>query len=170
MSTTRDFREHEFDARRVDAAGRNVASHAYWRLYAVENLLRVFVHSVLTAELEPDDWWTLTASQKMKESVASKKADYASQPHHSKPGKHDIYYILLSELTKIITIHRNLFEPVVGNFDALILRLEDIRLPRNIVGHANWPSKEDRALIGSLHKELQLLLGRLPKEIEILVP
>lgn len=160
MPATNDFRPYAFDSRRVDAAGKNVGQHVYWKLYAIENLVRVMVHSVLTVQIS-QNWWTVAVDRKIQGSVTKKKLDYASQPWHSTPGKHDVYYTFLSDLSKIMTANSHLFLPVIPDIHQWIARIEQIRLPRNIVGHMNWPHKTDRQRIDVFYSDLNQLLHRL---------
>lgn len=161
MAATNDFRDYAFEPTRIDAAGRNVAQHVYWKLYALENLVRVMVHSILSAEVKPLDWWVVAVAGKIKGDVTYRKSEYATRPAGSKPGNHDIYYVFLPDLTKIITANSHLFRPLIPDIDAWVVRMEQVRLPRNIVCHMNWPNKADRQLISVLYTDLQRLLDRL---------
>jgi hypothetical protein len=64
-------------------------------------------------------------------------------------------------LSKIITANSHLFRPVIPDIDQWIARLEQVRLPRNIVGHMNWPHKTDRQRINVVHADLQQLVQQL---------
>lgn len=158
-----DFRTYAFDRARVDAAGRNIGSRVYWKLYAIENLLRVLVHSVLTAQAGAN-WWTVTVEPKLRRRVADRMKEYASRPWHSTPGKHDVYYTFLSDLSKIITVNSHLFKPIIPDIDQWVARIEQVRLPRNIVGHMNWPSTTDRQRIDVCHADLQQLVQQLASQ------
>lgn len=136
MPSVSDFRTYAFDRARVDTAGRNIGRQVYWKLYAIENLLRVLVHSVLTLQVGAN-WWTVTVDPKLQQRVTYHMKEYASSPWHSTPGKHDIYYTFLSDLSKIITVNSHLFKPIIPDIDQWIARIEQVRLPRNIVGHMN---------------------------------
>ena len=52
-----DFRQSPFDVQRVQASGRHVGRNVYWKLYTIENLVRVVVHSVLSAQINAG-WWS----------------------------------------------------------------------------------------------------------------
>jgi hypothetical protein len=160
MPTVSDFRGYAFDHVRVDAAGRNIGGRVYWKLYAIENLFRVVVHSVLTAQAGVN-WWSIAVDPKLQNQVASRMKGYASRPWHSTPGKHDIYYTLLSDLNKIVAANSHLFKPIIADIDQWIARLEQVRIPRNIVGHMNWPSQIDRQRIDVCYADVQQLLRHL---------
>jgi hypothetical protein len=50
---------------------------------------------------------------------------------------------------------------VISDIDAWIARIEQVRLPRNIVGHMNWPNKVDRQRIDVVYADLHQLVQRL---------
>ncbi len=159
MSAVKDFRNYAFDATRVDAAGKNIGQRVYWKLYAIENLVRVIVHSVLSVQVGIS-WWGQAVDPSIHSQVQRRKSDYATHPWHSSPGGHDIYYAFLSDLNKIISANSHLFLPVIPDIDAWIARLEQVRLPRNVVGHMNWPSSIDRQRIDVVYADLHQLIRK----------
>lgn len=160
MAAIKDFRQYVFDPSRVDAAGKDVARNVYWKLYAIENAIRVIAHSVLSIQIGAN-WWTAAVDAAIQGNVNRRKLEYASQPWHSTPGKHDVYYAFLTDLSKILAAHSHLFKPVIPDINSWIARIEQIRLPRNIVGHMNWPHKTDRQRIDVFYSDLQALLQHL---------
>lgn len=155
-----DFRTAAFDLGRVDSSGKHVGHTVYWKLYAIENIVRILIHSVLAVQINPN-WWATAADAKLQGRVTSFKANYAQRPWHSTPGKHEIYYTFLSDLVELLRANSNLFLPLIQDIDQWILRLEQIKLPRNIVGHMNWLSLTDRKRIDVLHADIQALLRQL---------
>lgn len=160
MPTPTDFRAHVWDPARVDAAGKYVARQVYWRLYAIENLARVLIHSVLTVQVGAD-WWQLSVDPGIQKGVTGRQAGYQGKPWHGTPGKHEVYYAHLSELARIMLTNSHLFAPVIPDIDQWILRIEQIRLPRNIAGHMNWLDAIDRKRIDVFHSDFQALLRQL---------
>jgi hypothetical protein len=140
-----------------------VGGHVFWKLYAIENLLRVLVNSILAAQIGKD-WWDLAVDPAIINSVARRKKDYEQSPWHSSPGGHNIYFAFLSDLGKIMLSNSHLFLPNVSNTDAWIARIEQVRVPRNVVGHMNWPSSIDRKRIDVFHADIHMLLGHLSKQ------
>lgn len=172
MSGVTDFRGLPFNIAKVDSSGREVGRRAYWKLYAIENLYRVVIHSVLTAQVARS-WWAVAAGTTLQDQVAARRGLYAAKPWHSTPGKHDIYYTFLADLNKIVAAHRHLFLPVIPDIDTWIARVEQIRLPRNIVGHMNWPNAADRKLIDGCYQGMRGLLQRLGRPgsgVAVLIP
>lgn len=160
MPAVADFRGHAFDAAKIDSCGKDVGRKLYWKFYAVENVIRVVVHSVLTAQVGPN-WWTVAVDPDTQKQVARFRAQYATQPWHSTPGRHEIYYTFLSDLSEIIRANSHLFRPLIADIDAWIARIEQVRLPRNIVGHMNWLSTTDRKRIDVFYDDLQQLVKQL---------
>ena len=160
MPKVADFRNYAFDRAKLDASGKDVWRKVYWKLYAIENLVRIVVHSILTAQIGAN-WWTTAVDPSLQGQVRSRRASYSIQPWHSTPGKHEVYYIFLSDLNKIITPNSHLFEPHIRDIDQWIARIEQIRIPRNIVGHMNWLSTVDRTRIDVFYADIQHLIARL---------
>ncbi len=158
-----DFRSQAFDATKIDSCAKDVGRKVYWKLYAVENLLRVVVHSVLTAQYGVN-WWTVAVHPDTQAQVTRFMSQYAKQPWHSTPGRHEIYYTFLSDLNSIITANSHLFRVVIPDVDQWIARIEQARLPRNIVGHMNWPHITDRQRIDVLYADLQALVKHLGRQ------
>jgi hypothetical protein len=170
MAMVRDFRRYGFAANRIDRCGHYIADESYWKLYAVENTVRVVINSVLNIELGPS-WWSVVLSPTLARNIQRFRGHYSSRPRHASPGRHDIYLVFLSDLNQIIRIHSNKFRPVIPDVDRWIARLEGIRLPRNLVGHMNFPNYYDRERISNAYVRLPMLLSRLrDKGIPILIP
>lgn len=160
MSSSGDFRAYAFDVTRVNYSGRDIGHTVYWKLYVLENLIRVVVNSVLSVQANRD-WWNTTVDPNMRGSINGRKKDYAKDPRNTTPGSHDIYYAYLSDLGKIIATNSHLFEPIIKDIDTWVVRIEQIRIPRNIVGHMNWPSKPDRQRIDDFYSDFHQLVQKL---------
>ncbi len=163
MAAATDFRAHVFDGARVDAAGRDIGRRVYWKLYAIENLVRVVVHSVLTAQAG-SNWWSIAVDPGLRKRVGDRIKQYSIRPWHGAPGRHDIYYTFLSDLNKVMTANSHLFKPLIPDIDQWIARIELVRIPRNVVGHMNWPSATDRQRIDVCHADLQHLVQQLANQ------
>ena len=112
MPPVTDFRGAAFNATRIDSCGRDVGRRVYWKLYVIENTIRVIVSSVLTIQIG-STWWATAADKRIQQQVQHFKTLYAQAPWHSAPGNHDIYYTGLSDLGEIIRANRNLFLPLM---------------------------------------------------------
>lgn len=160
MARAADFRRHAFDLGRVDSGGKDVGRNVYWKLYAIENILRVVIHSVLSVQINAN-WLNVAVDPTVLGRVAKFRGDYAATPWHSTPGTHDVYYLFLSDLNKIISANSHLFKPSIPDIDNWISRIEQINKPRNIVGHMNWLTTTDRKRIDVMYDDLQHLTNRL---------
>jgi len=160
MAGVADFRTAQFAVDRVDSCGKHIGRGAYWRLYAIENLFRVLVHSVLSNQLGPD-WWDTAVSPSVRSEAQRSRNSYSARPWHSQPGSHDIYFTTLSQLTEIIRVNSHQFEPVVSDIHQWIVKLEQIRLPRNVIGHMNFPTLTDRRRIEVLYADCRVLMAHL---------
>lgn len=170
MARVRDFRKSRFVEASAERCGHYVADQAYWKLYVIENTLRVVINSVLSIQVGPN-WWSTVLDPKKARSIQQFRASYTSRPKHASPGTHDIYLTFLSDLNKIIQLQSDKFRSVIPDVDRWILRLEAIRLPRNLVGHMNFPNYYDRDKINTVYSRLPALLEQLrTKRIPIQVP
>lgn len=160
MPVVGDFRNFVFDCSKVDTSGKDIGRKVYWKLYAIENLIRILVHSVLTAQAGAN-WWTVAVDPTIQGQVRNRMDEYARYPWHSTPGSHDIYYAFLSDLNKIIVANSHLFKPIIQDIDQWVARIEQVRLPRNVVGHMNWPSATDRQRIDVFYADVQHLMNQL---------
>lgn len=169
MPSVKDFRLSAFSVAGVRASGQNVGRTVYWKLYAIENLMRVIVNSVLAAQIGPN-WWAAAVDPKLQGKARGFQAKYAAQPWHTAPGTHDIYYLDLADLNEIMRANSNLFVPVIPNVDQWIARIEQIRLPRNVVAHMNWPSPTDRSRINVVYSDIQSLANQLSSALALAIP
>jgi len=157
-----DYRTKPYHFARVGDSGKYLGRVAYWKLYVLENSIRVVLHSVLSVQIDPA-WWTKAADNDIQKNARKARRQYSNKPQHTSPGIHDIYFVYLSDLTKIMRQNSHLLAPVVPDVDKWVVRLEAIRIPRNIVGHMNWLNEHDKKLINSTYFELKALMKRLSR-------
>lgn len=170
MPLVRDFRNFHFNQPRVDRCGKFVGRHVYWKLYSIENLVRIFIHSILTAQIN-GRWWDVAVDPKIQRKAQNIRRQYVQTPGNTLPGSHDIYCIFLTDLSKIIGANSNLFLPVIADIDQWIVKLEGIRLPRNLVSHMNFLNQTDRQRIDNTYKEFLTLLSEIEEAgITLLIP
>ena len=170
MPLVRDFRNASFKLERIDRCGRQVGSKLYWKLYAIENTLRVVVNSVLTLQLGAN-WWDVAVDPNVVSKASRFRTHYAARPRNANPGVADIHLIFLSDLTEILRANSHQFLPVVTDTNNWIAALEAIRVPRNLVGHMNFPNAFDRGAIDSAYSQLPSLINQLTTNgVPILIP
>ena len=170
MPAAQDFRSVAgFDAKSIDDAGRHIGRNVYWRLYAVENLMRVIIHSVLHAQIG-STWWGVAVDQNLQKKAERFRTNYTKKPWHSSPGSHHIYYIDLLDLNEIVRVNSNLFLPIIPDVDQWMARIEQLRLPRNVVAHMNWPHETDRQRIQVFYQDLQALCSQVAERVTLSVP
>jgi hypothetical protein len=171
MPATKDFRTvSPFDLAGVDKAGRSVGHMVYWKLYAIENIVRVVIHSVLSVQITQGSWWNTAVSPPLQKKAANFHNRYLKKPWHSSPGNHGIYYLDLRDLNEIIRPNSHLFRPIIPDIDQWVAKIEQIQLPRNVVAHMNWPNPTDRMRIHVLYQDVQHLATSLAKTVLLSVP
>lgn len=169
MPKVKDFRLASFDAHRLSSAGKYIGRQTYWKLYAIENIFRIIIHSVLSPEI-PGSWWDTAVDETIRKKAASFKNNYLKRAWHGKPGTHDIYYIDLKDLAEIIRVHSHLFITVIPDIDKWMVGIEDLRLPRNVVAHMNFPSENDIKRIDVFHNDCLALLAGVGSRIPLQIP
>lgn len=142
MPASADFRRGPYSERRVRTAGAHLGRTSYARLYAAENLLRIIIHSILDAQIG-SGWWNKAVSRPILNDVEGIKRPYSLNPGMTPAGPHDIYYTQLKHLGEIIRSNRVHFDPLIPNLDDLLVEIEHIRAPRNLVSHMNYPARKD---------------------------
>jgi hypothetical protein len=170
MPRVRDFRNASFKLDRIDTCGRFVGSKLYSKLYTIENIVRIVVNSVLTLQLGAN-WWSVAVDPDVVSKAARFRAHYAARPRNASPGVEDIHLIFLSDLTEILRANSHQFLPVITDTNNWIAALEAIRVPRNLVGHMNFPNAFDKAAIDSAYAQLPSLMNQLTtSHVPILIP
>src|SRR5689334_15572658 len=112
MPVVRDFRNYSYRSDRIDRCGRDIGSKLYWKLYAVENTIRIVIHSVLTAQFGPN-WWTAAVDPKIVAKASRFRATYVAKQKNANPGLSDIHLVFLSDLTDILRVNNHLFGPII---------------------------------------------------------
>jgi len=158
MPVAPDFRITKFSVDNVKRSGSSVGRNFYWKLYSVENYYRVIIHSVLSAQLGRN-WWLIAADPEIQKKAKAFKKRYLAHPWYTQQGGHDIYYIDLNDLNEIARANSNLLEPIINDVDQWILRVETIRLPRNVIAHMNFPNNTDQSRINILYQDFRHLIN-----------
>jgi hypothetical protein len=170
MASVVDYRTLPFSVESVNASGLSLGRTAYRKLYAIENTLRVIIHSVLTAQIGPG-WWEFAVDPKFRKKVSDVRDGYRDLLGRAPVGRHDLYYTFLPDLNRIIRPNAHLFPPAVPDVDEWIVRIERLRLPRNLVGHANWPTAAAARTIQRTHEAARAAVQSVTQSgIPLLVP
>lgn len=170
MAVASDFRSAAvFELPLVGTSGKYIGRNIYWKLYAIENIVRVIIHSVLSVQINTN-WWTTATDPKLQKDALNSRQKYSTRPWHAAPGNHDIYYVNLSDLNNIIRANSHLFIPTIPDIDQWMARIEQIRLPRNVVAHMNWPHQTDRQRIDVFLHDLQSMAQRLGTQLKLAAP
>jgi hypothetical protein len=170
MPLVRDFRNASFNPKRIDRCGRYVASKLYWKLYSIENTFRIVINSVLTLQLGAN-WWSVAVDPNIKSKASRFRVHYAARPRNANPGVDDVHLTFLSDLTEILRANSHQFLPLIPDTNNWIAALESIRVPRNLVGHMNFPNAFDKTSIDSTYLRLPSLINQLKANgVPILIP
>lgn len=170
MAAAKDFRKYAFSPVRVNRCGRSIGNNSYWKLYSIENTIRVIVNSVLVKQIS-QQWWASAVNPAVARNAQKRRSRYAAKPKHANPGSHDIYLIDLFDLTEILRVNSHLFLPIIPETDQFLVVLESMRFSRNIVGHMNFPNAYDRGAVETAYQQLPTILDRLAAgKVPIAIP
>jgi len=165
-----DFRQYsQFILENVSKNGIYLGKRIYWKLYAIENFYRVIIHSILSVEIPNSDWWSIATPPPIQQKVERLKEYYIDKPWHSVSGKHPIYFTNLSDLNEITRTNSGSFEPVIPTIDEWVFKIEDIRLPRNVVAHMNFPNKAERQRIGAVYEDFKALIKDIQDKKDVII-
>ena len=177
MPNAIDFRTAPFRVTKVSDSGRYIGETVYWRLYVIENLLRVIINSVLSDFYSTPEWWPLAAGpisvgdRTLDGVVKQVRSDHKKNANSTYPGKHNMYYLQFSYLYLIIIENNSLFLSVIPEIDQWVQRFKRMRISRNIVSHMNWLDSTDRQEINELYLDLIQLARKLTEsKLEIVIP
>jgi len=169
MPTVSDFRLLQFDFNATVKSGKYIGRQSYWKLYAVENFFRVIIHSILSINI-PNDWWNFAVNKTIREKAERFQQNYLKKLWHGKPGAHGIYYVDLRDLNEIIRANAVLFDSVIPDLDKWIIGIEELRLPRNIIAHMNFPSQTDKKRIDVFYDDCLSLVTLVQNKVGLKIP
>jgi hypothetical protein len=170
MPSNMDFRnQSQLSIASINRSGSFVGKKIYWKLYAIENIYRIIIHSILTAQIGVD-WWNIGVDGRIKQKVEDFKNDYLKNPWHTIPGGHEIYYTQLPQLNEIARVNSHLFLSSIPDIDQWIARIDTVRLPRNIVGHMNFLNNTDKSRIDVLYDDFKKLFSLVVLQINLQIP
>ena len=165
MSIPKDFRTiTKFNTQAIKRNGEYIGKNDYWKLYSVENLYRIIIHSILSVQISrppKTDWWIYGTDVNIQSRATNFKNNYIKKFIYTKPGVHEIYYIFLSDLNEIVRANINLFYPIIKDIDKWIVKIEDINLPRNVVAHMNFLNVTDHNRIDTIYCDMLALFDSL---------
>jgi hypothetical protein len=145
-----DYRDAPFEIGTLRSYARVIAGDYYRKLYISENILRAVIFSVLRVQAGPD-WWEEIVDDGTKGRAIYVRNIYMEMPTPRSPGKHRIYCVYLSNLGKILLAAKGYFYHVFPAVERLIVSIEQVRPSRNLVGHMNVLTANDKARITRLH-------------------
>lgn len=164
-----DFRKKsKFILENVIGNGDYLGRTTYGKLYTVENLYRIIIHSVLLVQVDPD-WWSVATPPAIQRKAQDSKDNYLEKPWYTIPGQHFIYFINLNDLNEIARRNSGSFEPIIPTIDNWVQKIEDMRLPRNVVAHMNFPNRRDRKRIDIIYEDFKALISNIQNEGKLIL-
>jgi len=159
-----DFRLYPFSLERIESSGKQIGRITFWKLHLIENSLRTIINTILHKQLGIN-WWNIAVDVSIQKRAEDFRKEYMKKKWNTLPGTHPIYYVFISHLNEIMRANKNLFIKKIPDIDQWILRVEEIRLPRNIVAHMNCPSSIDIRIIDKLYTDISELVDKIGDEL-----
>jgi len=118
-------------------------STVYPLLYLLENSIREFLRRIVDARLSKE-WWTTTASTKIRDKILSRMSDDQKHAWHQRRGSHPVDYLDFGELSLVVKNNESLFVPeflpTVQWFEQFVLEAYQSRC---VVCHMNPLEKDN---------------------------
>lgn len=146
-----DYRNSNWNTAVLTRYGKKLGKDYYWKIYVSENTIRVIIHSVLVIQVGLD-WWDKVVDPGIHRTSIKIKKSYLTQVPPRSPGGHDIYCTYLANLGRILFDNKGYFRPLLPDIERVIIALEKIKLPRNLVGHMNVLTSNDKRAITNFHR------------------
>jgi hypothetical protein len=146
-----DYRNFNWNTTVLTSYGKQLGKDHYWKIYVLENTIRVIIHSVLAIQVGPD-WWNKVVDPRIRGTAVTIRNKYLTQTPSRNPGRHDIYCTYLPNLGRILFDNKGAFYPLLPEVEKIIIGLERIRLPRNLIGHMNVLTARDKRSITNFYK------------------
>jgi len=146
-----DYRNFNWNTGVLTTYGKTLGKDYYWKIYVSENTIRVMIHSVLAIQVGPD-WWDKVVDPGIRGTATRIRNNYLTQTPQRNPGRHDIYCTYLPNLGRILFDNKGYFYPLLPEVEKIIIGLEKIRLPRNLIGHMNVLTGTDKRSITNFYK------------------
>jgi len=85
------------------------------------------------------------------------------------PGSHFIYFIDLHDLNEITRVNSHFFIPTIPDIDQWVLKIEMLRLPRNVIAHMNFPNQIDRQRINMIYEDFKALVNFIQTQTNVML-
>lgn len=157
-----DYRNFNWNIAGLTSYGKKLGKDYYWKIYVLENTIRVIIHSVLAIQVGPD-WWDKVVDPGIRGNALTIRNKYLTQAPQRSPGRHDIYCTYLPSLGRILFDNKGYFYPLLPEVEKFIIGLERIRLSRNLIGHMNVLTGVDKRSITNFYKFSILMAKKLER-------
>ena len=120
-------------------------AEVYPLTYRFENSVREVVVRVMQAKHGVDWWMQPMVPAKVLRDVEKTKKNEEKMAWHGARGKHQIHYTSIENLNSIITCNDNweLFEPILGEQNAVSYLIQIIEHSRHTIAHHNPLGRDD---------------------------
>lgn len=146
------FRDASFNLVVLRSYAGVMGKNYYTKLYISENILRAVIHSVLSVQVGRD-WWNQVVDKGIHGTANVVRNRYMTAPTPRSPGRHDIYCVYLSNLGKILFDAKGYFYHLFPQIERVVISVERVLLPRNLIGHMHVLTANDKRSITRLYNQ-----------------
>ncbi len=133
-------------------------SSVYALIYCIENTLRNFIVDRLSEKFGLD-WWDSCVSKNVKNAAERLRLSEEKNKYHSTRGDSPIHYIMLDNLTQIITGNWEEFADIIPNQAWIVSRMDDLTMCRNVIAHTGILPRYEIERIESIARDFISQLG-----------
>lgn len=154
-----DFRNKPYNLNSIVFSGKYSGNRFYYKLFIIENLIRIILHTILTNESpSTSNWWNDCVP------------NYLKKPWHRRSPHHGVYHLFLKDLIDILRRNRPLIEPHVSNFNELILEIELFNNARRKIAHTKYLNADDLDKLDNLYSRTKSLIKKINLRFNIEIP
>ena len=125
---------------------------AYITLYALENRLRLFIHTVLVEKIGED--YSSAISTKLRKFIDSRKNEEQLNKWLPLRGDNDLYYLDFSNLSDLIINNWGFFNDKFSSQQWIKVKLDDVYKIRCLIAHNSYITTEDLNLLNLTTKQI----------------
>ena len=134
-------RTYPLVSERLGAAGRNLGSEVYPRLFLLENSIRCLISRRLSKSAS--NWWDTLVPRAVQENVSRTMKREKRCPYRRPRGSSELSYANFSDLRDIILANGAHFRDVIPDMEWFKVKMDEVYMARNSLAHCVSLSNED---------------------------
>ena len=145
----------------------NEMTWCYFKLYCLENFLRLFTENVAINNLGIKYWELLKIKKEILEKIKSRKEKEEQNRWLSLRGNSNIFYMDFDDIRRLIISNWNLFATYFPDQPWITQRLTDLYKIRNLIAHNSYIDRNDQKTLDTFANNIY---NQLVKTMKIQFP